>query len=357
MRLILLGPPGAGKGTQAQRLVAKHGIVQLSTGDMLRAAVAAGTPVGLRAKSIMDAGQLVPDEVVVSIIEDRIAEPDARNGFVLDGFPRTVPQAEALDRLLAKHGLELDAVIELKVDEGILIKRIESRVAEMTARGEPLRKDDNPEVLKGRLEAYRAQTAPLAGYYADKGMLKSVDGMAPVDDVTVALGAILSGGKSASPAQPAAKSDGKAKSPAKAKAAGKGKSVGKGKADPAKAVKKAAKVAKKAEKKAKKAARKAAKELRAKLKAEAKAKAKAKAREKAKAKAEAKAAAKAKAKAAKADKAKKNQAKSSVKKVGAKVAATKSGKKASKKASKKRKSGSKAETAGRKSGRNAKNTP
>ena len=148
MRLILLGPPGAGKGTQAQRLVHKHGIVHLSTGDMLRAAVAAGTPVGLRAKSIMDAGQLVPDEVVVAIIADRIDQPDAKRGFVLDGFPRTVPQAEALDRLLAERGLQLDGVIELKVDEGILLKRIENRVAEMTARGEKLRADDNPEVLQ-----------------------------------------------------------------------------------------------------------------------------------------------------------------------------------------------------------------
>lgn len=191
MRLILLGPPGAGKGTQAQRLVEKHGIVQLSTGDMLRAAVAAGSPVGLRAKSIMEAGQLVPDEVVVAIIADRIDQPDARKGFVLDGFPRTVPQAEALDKLLADRGLKLDAVIELKVDEGILIKRIETRVAEMTARGEKVRADDNPEVLKGRLDAYRAQTAPLAGYYDAKGMLRSVDGMAPVDQVTAALDGIL----------------------------------------------------------------------------------------------------------------------------------------------------------------------
>ena len=191
MRLILLGPPGAGKGTQAQRLVQKHGIVQLSTGDMLRAAVAAGSAVGLRAKSVMEAGQLVPDDVVVAIIADRIGQPDARNGFVLDGFPRTVPQAEALDRLLAERGLKLDAVIELKVDEGILLKRIEKRVAEMTARGEKARADDNPEVLKGRLAAYRAQTAPLAGYYATRGALKAVDGMAPINAVTAAIDRLL----------------------------------------------------------------------------------------------------------------------------------------------------------------------
>jgi len=195
MRLILLGPPGAGKGTQAQRLIAKHGIVQLSTGDMLRAAVAAGTPIGLRAKSIMERGELVPDEVVVAIIADRIDQPDAKRGFVLDGFPRTVPQAQALDRLLAERGIKLDAVIELKVDEGILLRRIEKRVADMTARGETVRADDNPEVLKGRLDAYRAQTAPLAGYYADKGMLGGVDGMASIDDVTAAIGQLLAPGE------------------------------------------------------------------------------------------------------------------------------------------------------------------
>ena len=187
MRLILLGPPGAGKGTQAQRLIAKHGIVQLSTGDMLRAAVTAGTPIGLRAKSIMDRGELVPDDVVVAIIAERIDQPDAKRGFVLDGFPRTVPQAEALERLLAERGLKLDAVIELKVDEGILLRRIEKRVAEMVARGERVRADDNPEVLKGRLAAYRAQTAPLVGHYAGKGILKSVDGMAPIDEVAGAI--------------------------------------------------------------------------------------------------------------------------------------------------------------------------
>jgi adenylate kinase len=187
MRLILLGPPGAGKGTQAQRLLAKHRIVQLSTGDMLRAAVAAGTPVGLRAKSTMERGELVPDDIVVAIIADRIGKPDARRGFVLDGFPRTVPQAEALDRLLAERGLKLDAVMELKVDEGILLQRIEKRAAEMTARGEKIRSDDNPEVLRERLSAYRKQTAPLVDYYASKGMLKSVDGMAAIDDVTAAI--------------------------------------------------------------------------------------------------------------------------------------------------------------------------
>ena len=187
MRLILLGPPGAGKGTQAQRLVSKHGIVQLSTGDMLRAAVAAGTPVGQRAKDIMARGELVPDEVVIAIIEDRIAEPDAKRGFILDGFPRTVGQAEALEKLLARKGLRLDGVIELKVDDGILLQRIEKRIAEMQARGEPVRADDNAESLKKRLDAYHAQTAPLSAYYRSKGMHKATDGMAPIDEVTAAI--------------------------------------------------------------------------------------------------------------------------------------------------------------------------
>lgn len=191
MKLILLGPPGAGKGTQAQRLVDTHGIVQLSTGDMLRAAVKAGTPVGLKAKDVMARGELVSDDIVVGIIEDRIAEPDCAKGFILDGFPRTVAQAEALDHMLAKNGLKLDAVIELKVDEGILVGRIEKRVAEMTARGEQVRADDNAESLKKRLDAYRAQTAPVSDYYASKGALKTVDGMAPIDDVTKAIAAHL----------------------------------------------------------------------------------------------------------------------------------------------------------------------
>ena len=187
MRLILLGPPGAGKGTQAQRLVAKHGLVQLSTGDMLRAAVKAGTPIGLRAKDIMARGELVPDDVVVAIVSDRIDEPDARKGFILDGFPRTVPQAHALDRMLKEKGLKLDAVIELKVDEGILLKRIEKRIAEMKARGEALRPDDNPDVLRRRLLAYRDQTAPLVTYYQLQSVLRAVDGMAAIADVANAI--------------------------------------------------------------------------------------------------------------------------------------------------------------------------
>jgi adenylate kinase len=195
MRLILLGPPGAGKGTQAQRLVSKYGIVQLSTGDMLRAAVAAGSPVGLRAKAIMDRGDLVPDEVVVAIIADRIGQPDAKAGFVLDGFPRTVPQAEALDRLLAERGMELDAVVELKVNEGILLERIKTRVAEMTARGEKVRADDNAEALKNRLDAYRIQTGPLSAYYAKTGQLRTVDGMAAIDEVTAQVDRVLGASK------------------------------------------------------------------------------------------------------------------------------------------------------------------
>lgn len=191
MRLILLGPPGAGKGTQAQRLVAKHGLVQLSTGDMLREAVKAGTPVGLRAKEVMERGELVPDDLVVAIVADRIEKPDARNGFILDGFPRTVPQAHALDRMLKEKGLELDAVIELKVDEGVLLERIEKRIAETKARGETLRSDDNPDVLRRRLLAYRDRTAPLVTYYRLQRMLRPVDGMAPIPDVSRAIDRVL----------------------------------------------------------------------------------------------------------------------------------------------------------------------
>jgi adenylate kinase len=187
MRLILLGPPGAGKGTQAQRLVQKHGIVQLSTGDMLRAAVKAGTLVGLRAKAIMDRGELVPDDIVVTIVSERIDEPDAKNGFILDGFPRTVPQAVALDKMLKEKRLKLDGVIELKVDSSILQSRIENRMREAHARGEPLRSDDDPEVLKRRVDAYKEQTAPLVDYYRWQGTLKSVDGMRAIDEVAAAI--------------------------------------------------------------------------------------------------------------------------------------------------------------------------
>jgi adenylate kinase len=187
MRLILLGPPGAGKGTQAQRLAADHGLVQLSTGEMLRAAVDAGTSVGLRAKDIMSRGELVPDDIVVSIVSDRLDQPDAREGFILDGFPRTVPQARALDHLLKQKGMELDAVIELEVDEGILLDRIERRIAQMMGRGEGLRPDDNPDVLRRRLAAYREQTAPLTAYYRRRGVLHSVDGMAPIQQVAGAI--------------------------------------------------------------------------------------------------------------------------------------------------------------------------
>ena len=191
MRLILLGPPGAGKGTQAQHLVAKYGIVQLSTGDMLRAAVKAGTSLGQKVEGIMASGALCPDDVVVSIVEERIAQPDARKGFILDGFPRTVPQAEALDRMLARHDIVLDAVIELRVDEEALVRRIESRIAEMQKRGEPLRPDDNPDVLHKRLMAHRAQTAPLIAYYRDHSLLRTIDGMAPIAQVAGAIEEVL----------------------------------------------------------------------------------------------------------------------------------------------------------------------
>ena len=187
MRIILLGPPGAGKGTQALRLIAKYGIVQLSTGEMLREAVKTGTPVGRQVKEIMAKGGLVPDSIVVNLVAQRIEQPDARKGFILDGFPRTVPQAAALDRLLASRGLSLDVVIELRVDEDALVRRIESRIAEMKERGEELRSDDDPEVLHNRLRAYRQQTAPLIAYFRHQGVLKTVNGMADIPDVTTAI--------------------------------------------------------------------------------------------------------------------------------------------------------------------------
>ena len=191
MRMILLGPPGAGKGTQSARIVERLRIPQLATGDMLRAAVAAETAVGLKAKDVMARGELVSDEIVVGIVADRIEEADAARGFILDGFPRTVPQAVALDTMLADKAMHLDAVIELKVDEAALVQRIAKRVADTLARGEAVRKDDNPEAFKTRLVAYRTQTAPLSDYYAGRGMLRTLDGMRPVDEVTEEIFRIL----------------------------------------------------------------------------------------------------------------------------------------------------------------------
>lgn len=187
MRLILLGPPGAGKGTQAQRLVSKYSIIQLSTGDMLRAAVAAGTAVGKRAQEIMARGDLVPDDVMVEIIADRLKQADVANGFILDGFPRTVAQAEALDRLLEKLGLKLDAVVEMTVDEEELIARIVNRAKETGG----ARADDNAETARRRFAVYLQQTAPVSNYYEKKGMLSKVDGMGSVEEVASAIGAAL----------------------------------------------------------------------------------------------------------------------------------------------------------------------
>jgi adenylate kinase len=191
MRLILLGPPGAGKGTQATRLVETHGIVQLSTGDMLRAAVKAGTEFGLKAKAVMDAGGLVSDEIVVGVVADRIEQPDCARGFILDGFPRTVGQAEALSAMLAAKSMKLDAVIELKVDENALVARMENRVRETLAAGGTVRADDNPESFRKRLAEYREKTAPLSDYYARTGELVVLDGMAPIATVAAEIDRVL----------------------------------------------------------------------------------------------------------------------------------------------------------------------
>ncbi len=192
MRLILLGPPGAGKGTQAQRIVEKHGIPQLSTGDMLRAAVAAETEVGKRAKAVMDAGNLVSDEIVNAIVSERIDQPDCANGFILDGYPRTLVQADAVEAMLKQKGLALDVAIELVVDDSAMVGRILHRAEEARAAGQPVRKDDNAEVYADRLRAYYKSTAPLIGYYHAKGKLKSIDGMAAMGQVTDEIEKILS---------------------------------------------------------------------------------------------------------------------------------------------------------------------
>lgn len=262
MRLILLGPPGAGKGTQAQRLVHKHSIVQLSTGEMLRAAVAAQTPIGLQAKDIMASGQLVPDEIVIGIISDRLDQPDMKNGFILDGFPRTVPQAEALDELLRHKHLKLDAVIELRVNESALLNRVETRVAEMRARGEEVRVDDTPEVLSKRLASYRSLTEPLIHYYSERRKLLTVDGMMTIEEVTRGINRILAAIGAVEPGE--ARGTKAAKKAAASKRAAKGhkaaaRSSGRAAKKAAKAPKKAAKAARKAGKSASKGASKATK--------------------------------------------------------------------------------------------------
>jgi adenylate kinase len=188
VNLVLFGPPGAGKGTQAKILQTERGLPQLSTGDMLRAAIAAGTPLGKQVESILAKGDLVSDEIVIGIIADRYDRPDCKNGAVFDGFPRTIPQAEALDAMLAKRGKKIDRVIELKVDDKILLDRVEQRIKQGSARP-----DDNPETLKNRLDVYYKNTAPLLDYYNKQGKVVALDGMAPIDDVTKAIAKVLGG--------------------------------------------------------------------------------------------------------------------------------------------------------------------
>ena len=198
MRIVFLGPPGAGKGTQAARLMRQHGIPQLSTGDMLRAAVKAGTPIGLRAKAVMESeGGLVSDAIVVGIVGERIMDPDAAKGFILDGFPRTIAQAEALDVMLDSRGLALDAILELEVDHEAIKARIAKRAAETEASGGTVRPDDRPDVVAKRLDTYRQQTAPVSAYYSESGRLKAIDGMAPIDAVAGAIDAALGVSESA----------------------------------------------------------------------------------------------------------------------------------------------------------------
>lgn len=187
MNVILLGPPGAGKGTQAQRLEERHGMKQLSTGDMLRALVASGSALGQKAKEIMDAGQLMPDELMVQMISDRIAQADCAGGFILDGFPRTVRQAESLDEMLAAQGMKLHAVIEMRVADEVLVDRINTRIAQ----SQTARSDDNVETLKKRLDVYHGQTAPILPYYEAQGRLITVDGMKSIDQVSEEIEAIL----------------------------------------------------------------------------------------------------------------------------------------------------------------------
>ena len=197
INLILLGPPGAGKGTQAKRLEEKYGLKQLSTGDMLRAEMAAGSPLGLKVKAIVDSGSLVTDDIMIEMIASRIEQADCKNGVIFDGFPRTVAQAEALDTMLNERARPLSAVIELKVDEESLVKRLNNRIKETMARGEAVRGDDNEETLRKRLQVFRDQTAPIIPYYKGRNMLQSIDGMASIEAVEAELAKILQSARAA----------------------------------------------------------------------------------------------------------------------------------------------------------------